>query len=143
MSTDCFALSVSIKGGSSVCIQECGGIQLKSGDILLVKAPLAAALSLRYKENLSEPIACEIDGRLRFSHYDYRRLRLVLKPKHKAIIMDKMIIEIPNATETKEEKEGLVEVNMSMKDLADNCSMDSDKGKKKRRTRKAKRKEDE
>ena len=79
--TDCFALSVNIRGGSSIFISECGGIQLRSGELLIVQAPLAAALHKQYKPHLSEPIPARIEGRLRHTYYDTRRINVLLNPK--------------------------------------------------------------
>lgn len=135
MSTvDCFALAAYIKGGSSVCIVECGGVYLKSGDLLLVKHPLAQHIWDRYSPYFSKPISVQLQDatKLRNGHYEVRRLKLFLgeKPTETTAHVEPVNISEKHVEEPKE-----------IEHVAVNRSMASPDGQKRTR-RKAKRKEE-
>jgi len=121
MAVDCFALSVQVNGGSSVCVVECGGIQVTSGDILLLKMPLARQIYQQYKPHFCEPVKCQLQDqpRLRHGHYEHRRLKMVLSPMENVSIKE----EIIDASKER------------IEDIAKNRSMNSEPAKKKRRTK--------
>lgn len=137
--TECYALSVNIRGGSSVCISECGGIQLRSGEMLIVQAPLAEALYKQYKPHLSRPIPARINGRLRHSYYDTRRVNVLLNP-------DPASGATSESEHSSDEAKPVTDVKEKPKefmDMVSDRSMDSPPAKKKRRTRKTVKKKQE
>jgi hypothetical protein len=165
MAPDCYALIADIRGHSSLCVVECGGIQVQSGDMILARAPFAGALHVQYKPHLSEPKAVTLCGSksLRHGHYELRKHKQVVQGQKRVDYVDikeKHVEKIeeprheepkPNVEEVKaffekKEPESIeVSEHKSIEDIADNRSMENPKAKKKARRKrqpaKAKRKE--
>jgi hypothetical protein len=70
----CYELRVSeqMTGGSSVCVTECGGVQLRYGESLFVKPGYAGPLFVKYKGCFESPVEVERQN-LRGVYYDWAK----------------------------------------------------------------------
>lgn len=59
----CYELTTTpqLLAGTTLRIAECDGLIVHPGDILIVKAPLAGALYVKYREYLTEPKLVYVD----------------------------------------------------------------------------------